>query len=407
MILARHAPLLVAFAFGISASACGGADDPADASIPDTSAPDADASEPDADASAPDADAGPPDADAGSVLGTVDFVPGVTVSTLAGSATSGGADGTAGAASFDNPTGLALSSGGELFVTEYDGGRVRAITSAGVVRTVAATAGFVGPFSAAFAPAGGGALLIGTDFDASGVKGPTTGTVWRVALGGAGIVAPTVVLGGFGRPRGLVALADGRLFVSDRLRSVVGTLELSTSVFTALAGQEGVTGYADGAGASAKFYGPHGCAQLADGSVVVADMANHRLRRVTLAGEVSTFAGSGVAGTHDAPALSARFQSPRDVAVDAAGYVYVVDIGVTLDSGAWVDLRVRRVTPSGVVQTLAGDGAPGYVDGAGASAEFYGLEGIDVTADGKTVYVSDGNGGDGSGHHRVRKITVP
>jgi sugar lactone lactonase YvrE len=356
------------------------------------------------------ADGGPlPDtgSEVGSLLGTVDFVSGVSVSTLAGSATPGSADGTGAAASFDNPTGVALSAGGELFVVEYDGDRVRAITAAGVTRTVAAATNFVGPFSIAFVPGITDAVFVGTDFDLTGTKGPTSGTVWRVPLGGTGVATPTVLTTDFGRPRGMTGLADGRLFVTDRLRSRVGIVDLGTKSFTPIAGQDGVLGFADGTGTAARFQGAHGCAQLADGSVIVADMLNHRLRKVTLAGAVTTFAGSGVAGTHDADAAIARFQSPRDVAVDAAGNVYVVDVGVVLGSGTWVDVRVRRISPSGAVQTLAGDGSPGSADGAGSTAEFYGLEGIDVTPDGKTVYVSDGNGGDGTAHHRIRKITVP
>jgi sugar lactone lactonase YvrE len=346
--------------------------------------------------------------DTGSFLGTVDYVPGVTVATLAGSASAGSSDGTGGAASFENPTGLARAATGELYVTEYDGNRVRAVTPAGGVTTIGQATGFVGPFSAAVVPTTG-LLVLGTDFDSSGVKGATTGTVWRLptTAADAGAVAPLVVLAGMGRPRGLAGLTDGRLFVSDRLRSVVGLLDLGTGTLTPLAGQANVTGYVDGVGSGAQFSLPHGCAQLADGSVLVADTGNHRLRRVALDGTVSTWAGSGGAGTHDGPRLAARFQSPRDVAVDAAGNVYVVDIGLTLASGARVDVRVRRIAPSGVVQTLAGDGAAGFVEGAGSTAEFYGLEGIEVTPDGKTVYVTDGNGGDGSAHHRIRKIAIP
>ena len=68
---------------------------------------------------------------------------------------------------------------------------------------------------------------------------------------------------------------------------------------------------------------------------------------------------------------------------------------------------IRRIRVDGNVDTLAGDGTAGFNDGAGPGAEFYGQEGIDVTPDGTTVYVADGNTGDGSAYHRVRAISIP
>jgi DNA-binding beta-propeller fold protein YncE len=209
---------------------------------------------------------------------------------------------------------------------------------------------------------------------------------------------PTVVAAGFGRPRGVAKIAGGNLFLADRLRSIVGVLTVDGGAFTYLAGASGDAGFGDGNGAAAQFNGPLGAAAMSDGSVLVADSANNRIRRVTALGEVTTFAGDGTAGWKDGARLSAELSLPTDVAVDAADNVYITDAGNHV---------VRRILANGTMVTLAGDGTQSFANGAGDLAEFYGLEGIDVTADGKTVYVSDGNEGDGSAHHRVRKIVVP
>jgi DNA-binding beta-propeller fold protein YncE len=101
----------------------------------------------------------------------------------------------------------------------------------------------------------------------------------------------------------------------------------------------------------------------------------------------------------DGPRLSAKFFHPRDVAIDNAGNVYVSDVG---------NHRIRRIDPQGRVQTVAGDGTAGFQDGAGAQARFFGQEALDVTPDGKTIYVADGNGGQpAEPYHRIRRVTLP
>ena len=336
-------------------------------------------------------DAGPPP------IGTVTFVAGVTVSTLAGSASTGATDGTGGAAEFDNPTGIAIDGSGNLVVTDYDDALVRLVTPAGVVTTVASASNFVDPFDVFVAS--DGTYYVGTDSNTAGAKTATSGTIWRVvpATGGA-VAAPVVIAQGFYRPRGLAPATGGGLFVSDRDKSIVEILPLAIATPSFLAGISGNPGFRDGSGSSAEFDAPVGIAVLPDGSWAVADSYNNRVRRVTPAGVVTTLAGDGTYALNDGPAATARFAHPSAVAADATGNVYVSDIA---------SHRIRRIDPAGHVETLAGDGTASYADGPGSEAEFYGQEGIAVTPDGKTLYVADGNGGNGTAHSHVRAIAIP
>jgi sugar lactone lactonase YvrE len=355
----------------------------------------------------PDSTPGGGGADAGSddgaaampIIGTLTFLPGVNVTTLAGSALGGKQDGTGAGAQLDNPTGIAIDATGNLIVTDYDSALVRLVTPAGVVTSITGTnSSFQFPFAAAVAT--DGTYYVETDADNTGVKDTMTGTIWRVPTPVAGAtVTPVVVAQGFGRPRGLAPVQGGNLFVSDRTQDIVETLTTASSTVTFVAGGVGMAGFADGTGKGALFDSPIGVAALPGGAGwLVADTANNRIREVTPAGVVTTFAGSGTLGINDGPRLSAYFNTPRAVAVDAAGNAYVSDAG---------NHRIRRIGTDGNVVTVAGDGTMSFADGAGSAAEFYGQEGIAVTTNGATVYVADGNGGDGSAHNRVRAIAIP
>ena len=164
-------------------------------------------------------------------------------------------------------------------------------------------------------------------------------------------------------------------------RQTIGTV-------STLAGN-GTLGFAEGTGAVARFYQPTGLAFDADGNMYVADNQNHRIRKITPAGEVSTFAGSGTAGFADGSGTAAQFESPFGVAVDVGGNVYVADT---------YNHRIRKINPAGVVSTLAGNGSYGYADGGGAAAKFYVPKGVAVDPAGN-VYVADEN------NNRIRKIT--
>jgi sugar lactone lactonase YvrE len=159
--------------------------------------------------------------------------------------------------------------------------------------------------------------------------------------------------------------------------------------FTLLAGSVGGDAE-DGTGSAARFFGPSGVAVDATGNVYVADQVNSTIRRVTPEGVVTTFAGqSRESGGADGTRSAARLNSPHGVAVDGAGNVYVADGG---------NHTIRKVTPEGVVTTLAGlSGHPGYSDGTGSAARFTYPDGIAVDGSGN-VYVTDQG-------HTIRKVT--
>jgi DNA-binding beta-propeller fold protein YncE len=157
---------------------------------------------------------------------------------------------------------------------------------------------------------------------------------------------------------------------------------------TTLAGN-GMAGYRDGPGASAQFRRPHDVAVGRDANVYVADTDNERIRRITPDGVVSTLAGGDEDGHVDGLGEAARFASPLGIAAGPAGALYVSD---------WQNFLVRRVTQAGRVTTIAGSGEQGFADGPAGLARFGQPEGITVDAGG-TVYVAD------SENNRVRKFT--
>ena len=152
----------------------------------------------------------------------------------------------------------------------------------------------------------------------------------------------------------------------------------------------GDPGNVNGVGESARFNRPHGVAVDRQGTLFVADSGNHVIRRISPAGAATTLAGSGVGGYLDGPATSARFYGPHAVAADGAGNVFVADRG---------NHSIRKISPAGVVTTLAGNGTPGFSDGLGASARFREPSGIAVADDG-VVYVAD------TSTHAIRRITA-
>jgi sugar lactone lactonase YvrE len=182
--------------------------------------------------------------------------------------------------------------------------------------------------------------------------------------------------------------SSGNVYVGDWFNNMIRFITPAGAV-TTLAGQW-LGGFANGTGTAAKFFGPAGVAVDSSGNLFVADEHNNMIRIVSPGGVVSTLAGSaGVTGSTNATGTAASFSSPGGVALDSSGNVYVADMGNNL---------IRKITPGGVVMTLAGSGAATFADGTGTAASFNYPEGIAVDSSGN-VYVAD------TSNNMIRKIT--
>jgi len=195
------------------------------------------------------------------------------------------------------------------------------------------------------------------------------GTNWVVTTlaglaGSSGSADGTGSAARFEDPGGMAVDSAGNVYVAETGKNTIRRVTpVGTNwVVTTLAGLAGSSGGADGTGSAARFVFPWGLAVDGAGNVYVADFGNCTVRKVTPAGVVTTLAGlAGSSGTVDGTGSAARFSDPSGVAVDSAGNVYLTDTG---------NHTVRRVTPAGVVTTLAGlAGKSGSADGTGSAAQ--------------------------------------
>ncbi|WP_159276399.1 NHL domain-containing protein [Variovorax boronicumulans] len=311
------------------------------------------------------------------------------VETFAGG-TPGAADGKGTAASFLLPYGIALTKDGGLLIGDWGNNFVRKISPEADVITIAGD-GPNPPFvdlasltvdatdTAFVADAKGHRIFRVTP---TGDVSPVAGNGTKTTTDGNGTGAT------FNAPTSVAVDAAGNLYVLEYDGGVVRKIDPALNV-TTLAGSS-PRGFADGTGPAAKFGRGYNIAIDASGNLYVADSENHRIRKITPAGVVTTLAGTGTPGATDGPGNSATFSNPRGVTVDADGNVYVADFGNSL---------LRRITPAGVVSTLAGQkGTPGSQDGIGDAAMFNKPQGLTINAAG-TLYVADTFG------NVIRKVT--
>ncbi len=326
--------------------------------------------------------------------GSGSVISGAQSSLIAGSFLSGNTDGASTAARFNNPANVAVDNANNIFVADYDNNLVRKIDPAGNVSTVFSNPNFVNPFG--IAAGGGGIVYVETDQNDTGTRNSTSGTVWRINTNTS---TGTVVARNLGRPRGIALLADGsKLVLSDVNHHTISLLSIAAGTVAVLAGTPDTKGFANGTGGAALFNRPYGVKLDNAGNIIVADANNNAIRKVTMAGVVTTIAGNGTPGFQDSSASSALFQAPQSVAVDGIGNIYVGDNG---------NFRIRKIDVSGSVFTVAGDGNPGYHEGNGGSIQLFGMEGMDIAADGRSLVIADGNQGTGAPFNRIRRINLP
>ncbi len=270
------------------------------------------------------------------------------VRTYAGSGVNDFADGSALTAQFNAPSGIARAADGRLFIADTDNHRIRVISADGA--TVSTYAG-------------------------DGVEDFADGSTSTAR---------------FSSPRGVALAADGRLFVADEFNHRIRVISADGATVSTYAGDDAAA-FADGSTSTARFSSPRGVALAADGRLFVADTFNDRIRVISADGAtVSTYAGSGF-GFANGSTSTARFNTPRGVAVAADGRVFVADAG---------NQRIRVISADGAtVSTYAGDGVQSFADGSTTTARFDSPTDFVVTSDGR-VFVTD------TGNHRIRVISA-
>jgi sugar lactone lactonase YvrE len=290
-----------------------------------------------------------------SVVAADDEETGPPIATSAGTGEPGssGNQGPANSAELTHPYGVVVDASGTLYFSEFSGHRVRKVTRDGTISTYAGTG-----------EAGHG-----------GDDGPAASAHLNY-------------------PRGVAVDSTGALYIADagnhRVRKVAADGTISTVAGTGRAGFSG-----DGAPATAaELDRPYGVAVDGAGCVYIADHNNHRIRRITPDGTISTFAGTGEPGSEGdgADAGSAQLKEPHAVVVDGTGALYIADAG---------NHRVRRVAPDGTISTVAGTGQEGFGgDGGAAEAAQLNCPAAVALDSAGCLYIGD------QYNHRVRKVAA-
>ena len=340
-------------------------------------------------------------------------------STYTGVDTTGGLDTIA---SFNAPTGVAVDAAGNVYVADYGNNQIRKISPAGIVTTLAGTgnqgsingpgnlATFNGPTSVTVdaqgnvyvaddnnnqirkisATDGTVSTLAGSDstglkngldtgayfFSPSGVAADAQGNVYVADAGNnvirmvtpagqtttiAGYINPgnangqALTAATFNNPSGLALDASGNIYVADMLNNLIR--KISNGTVSTLAGHD-TSATINGLDTLGAFYFPNSVAVDKSGNVYVTEYVTDLIRKIAADGTVSTFAGNGMSGQADSTGTAASFNGPSGVAVDAAGNLYIADTYNNV---------IRKITPAGVVSTIAGSGLTGSRNGKALS----------------------------------------
>jgi uncharacterized protein (TIGR03437 family) len=272
--------------------------------------------------------------------------PKFTISTFAGIGASGftGDGGSATAANLAFPAAVALDSAGNLYIADASNSRVRKVDTNGTITTFAGTGDF-------------------GDFGDTNVA----------------------TKAGMNRPYGLAFDKAGNLYIADTYNDAIRKVAVSSGIMSTFAGNSMQGFGGDGGGATGALLDtPTALVVDAAGNLYIADTNNNRIRRVGTDGNISTFAGTGNAAANGdgGPATSAALNHPEGLAIDRAGNIYVADTA---------NHRVRKISPDGTITTLAGNGSGGFAGDGGppTQASLYYPKGLAVDASSGNLYIAD------------------
>jgi gliding motility-associated-like protein len=282
-------------------------------------------------------------------------------------------DGVGADAGFDNPSGIGTDALGNVYVSDFGSGAIRKITPAAIVTTI----GNINTPSGLTVDNLGNIFV--SSFDESRIYKISPAGVKTVFAGngGSGSVDGMGTAASFYGPGGMTTDVAGNLYVADQSNNKIRKVT-PAGLVTTIAGS-GSAAANDGPAVSASFYNPDGVAVDALGNIYVADSKNNKIRKISVGGLVSTFAGSGAAGYLNGIGATASFNYPTSLDADVAGNLYVSDYRNNV---------IRKISPTGVVTTLAGSGSTGNLNGIGTAASFYGPLGL-VFDQNDNLYVAD------------------
>jgi len=326
------------------------------------------------------------------------------VSTVAGVLeTPGFNDGLALSSRFFSPHGIAVDGEGNLYIADRYNHTIRKISVTGMVTTLAGKAGYSGSQDGqgetarfnepwGICAAEDGVVYVADTKNNKIRRVAQDGTVKTIAgTGNFGSSNAQGLAATFGNPTGIEVDAFGNLYVADHLTHIIRKVD-NRGMVTTIAGIPYIPGGNDGTGRDAQFWRPYGLTLDNEGNILVADEWNHKIRKVTPTGEVTTIAGMGEVGLIDGPSNQAGFNYPWDLTVDADNNIYIAD---------GYNYVIRKIEPNGTVSSYAGTPlTSGGVDGVGAAATFSGATSITWDKITGSLFIGDAY------NHLVRSITT-